>query len=332
MNIQRKFSISGVGKYLPQNNIPSHILEREMGVPDGWVQEHTGVHTRHIVETETNSQMGAAALKEALLDAKIQIGDIDCLIAASATFDYILPNRSCLIKSAFSEANKYHFPCIDINTVCASFISAVDYASMLLMCNDYKHVAIVSSEISSKGLNPVNKQIFSMFGDGAAAVVLSKTEKEGGLLKYQMRTYSENATDAIIEGGGNAFHSRDYKYDSSLFSLKIKGPKLLSKIEQELPGFFETFYDATDQTLETTDWIVPHQTSKVGMEMLGKINGSCSNIVNLLPVYGNCIAASIPLALVTQIQKGVIKENQLCMMVGMAAGLSIGGCLIKYVR
>lgn len=332
MNIQRKFSISGVGKYLPKSKVPSSVLEREMGMPDGWIHERMGVHSRHIAETETNTQMGAAALNEALKDAKLQIGDLDCLIAASATFDYVLPNRSCLIKKAFADAKNHDFPCVDINTVCTSFMSALDYASMQLMCNDYQHIAIVSSEISSKGLNPNDKEPFSLFGDAAAAVIISKTEKEGGLMKYQMKTYSENATDTIIEGGGNVFHPRDYAYDPVLFSFKMEGRRLLLAAGKELPNFFEGFYESMDTTLETTDWIVPHQASKMGLKMLGKINGKCSNIVNQLPIYGNCIAASIPLALVTQIQDGIIKENQSCMMIGTAAGLSIGGCLIRYVR
>lgn len=334
MRVVRKFSIKGVGSYLPQKKIESSELEQELNLPSGWIAKYLGVNTRYrATPTETGSSMGASAIQAALLDANLKVEDIDCLIAAATSIDYVLPNRSCLIKEALGVGNELDFPCIDINTVCTSFISAVDYASYLFSTGEYKNIAIVSSEIGSKGLTPLNVEPYCLFGDAAAAVILSQTEGEGGLIKYSMKNYVENVRDTIIEGGGNVHHPRDQAYDPLLHSFKMEGKKLLRTAGKKIPLFFDSFYSNIPTTLCETDWIIPHQASKMGLRLLEKINGGKSeNIANQLADYGNCIAASIPHTLVNHIKGGHIKEGDNCLITGTAAGLSICGLLLKYSR
>ena len=331
MNIQRTFSIKGVGQYLPNTIVASSEIEADLGLPKNWINKFLGVESRHIAKEESNSEMGAKALQEALIDAKLKIEDIDCLIGASATFDYIIPNRSSMIKNQFQEAKDLDFPCLDINTVCTSFITAMEYASHLLQTNDYNNIAIVSSEISSKGLNPNNTKTYCLFGDGAAAFILSKTKQDAGLIKYKLKTYTESAMHTIIEGGGNKNHPKDHPYDSTLYSFKMEGRSLLKTAKKYLPLFFDDFYNNISANLENTSWIVPHQASKMGLKIMRHLNGDKSNnIVNYLAKYGNCIAASIPLALVQHIKSGKLKENDTCMLIGTSAGMSISGLLLKY--
>lgn len=333
MRVVRKFSIKGVGSHLPQKKVESSELEQQLNLPAGWIYKHMGVNTRYVATTETGSSMGASALQAALLDANLKIEEIDFLIAASATFDYVLPNRSSLIKAELGVSNDLDFPCIDINSVCTSFISAVDYASYLFTTGEYKNIAIVSSEIGSKGLVPQNIEPYCLFGDAAAAVILSKTEREAGLIKYSLKNYAENAKDTIIEGGGNVHHPRDQAYDPLLHSFKMEGKKLLRTAGKQLPLFLDSFYSNIPTTLCETDWIVPHQASKMGLKMLERLNGRKSeNIANQLAEYGNCIAASIPHTFVNQIRGGKIKEGDNCLFIGTAAGLSICGLLFKYSK
>ncbi|UTW60568.1 beta-ketoacyl-ACP synthase III [bacterium SCSIO 12741] len=332
MNIQRTFSIKGVGKYLPKTSVHSHEIEDELGLPKGYIYKNVGVEVRHKARVESNSYMGEQALRAALADANMTIGDIDCLIGASATFDYIIPNRSSMIKHQFPEANSLDFPCIDINTVCTSFISALDYASFLLSTGTYKNVAIVSSERSLKGLNPDDAETFGLFGDGAAAVILNSA-REGGLIKHSWKTYSEGAKYTIIEGGGNENHPQEVPYDSSLYSFKMQGSKLLKCAMETLPRYLKDFFGKLNLSLPDVDLIVPHQASKLGLRMLASLNnGSSHNIFDHLAHHGNCIAASIPIALVTSIKNQRLKEGDTCFLLGTAAGVSIGGLLFKYTR
>ncbi len=333
MSIRRAFSIVGVGKYLPKRIVKSSEIERKLGLPKGFIHKNIGVESRHVAKDETNTFMGEQALRKALQDAKLQISDIDFLIGASATFDYIIPNRSCMIKSAFEEAEELGFPCIDMNAVCTSFISAMDYAAMLLETNEYKNIAIVSSEISSKGLNPSDAKTYGLFGDGAAAIILSKTDEETGLIKQESKTYVKAVKYTIIEGGGNMNHTRDVPYDPALYSFKMEGRKLLSHVKPHLTEYLSLFFQKSTGSMQEVDLIIPHQASKLGFKMLTMLNqGKEDNIVNELENHGNCIAASIPLALVSSIQNGRLKEGDSCFLVGTAAGVTISGMLFRYGR
>ena len=331
MTVQRAFSIKGVGKYLPKTQVTSHDLEVDLKLPKGFIEKHIGVKIRHKAIGESNSFMGEQALRAALSDASLTLEDIDYLIGASATFDYIIPNRSSMIKHRFPEADHLDFPCLDINTVCTSFISALDHASFLLQSGEYKNIAIVSSESSLHGLNPDDPETYGLFGDGAAAVIVGTSENKGGLIKYSSKTFSQGAKYTLIEGGGNANHPKNTPYAPSLFSFKMQGSRLLKNGKSSVPKFLREFFGKLGFSLPEVDLIVPHQASKLALKMLTTFNnGSENNIFNHLANHGNCIGASIPIALVSSIESGRLREGNTCLLLGTAAGITIGGLLFKY--
>lgn len=331
MNINRKFCIKGVGKYLPKTEVNNSELETQLNLPAGWIYSNIGVKTRHKALDETNSEMGAFALKNALENASISIHDIDCLIGASATFDYLLPNGGALIKNEFHEANELDFPCVDIDTTCTSFVTALDYATLLIATGNYKNIAIVSSEKSLLGLNPDNPETYSLFGDAAAAVIISPSQSESKHFRFQQKTFSKEAKSTLIEGGGNNKHPKFFPYNPELYSFKMDGKRLLKLANEELPKFIENFFSQSPIKLEELDWIVPHQASKLGIRMLKKINNNNSaNIIDQLENHGNCIAASIPLTLVNGILENKIKEGDSCFLIGTAAGMTISGLIFNY--
>lgn len=335
MTIQKTFSISGIGKYLPQNQITSNDLEKQLNLPIGWIKHRLGVDKRYQATTETNGFMGAQALRKALNKANLKFEALDCLISAAATFDYVIPNRSLCIKKEFQEAAHCDFPCIDINTVCTSFISAIAYASGLIETGKYQHVAIVSSEISSKGLNPNDPKTYSLFGDAAVAIILSRSEAgAGGLIHHQQKNYIAGAMLTHIKGGGNAFHPKDFSYHPELHSFSMEGKQLLRLAKQHLPAFIEDFFKQSPVKLSEVDWIIPHQASKMGFKLLHAIFGEAyyAKIVDILEDYGNCIASSIPLGIDQLIENNKLKDGNTCLVIGTAAGLSIEAVLIKYTK
>jgi len=158
MKVIRPFKIIGLGKFLPKNKVTNEELETKLKLPKGWIYKYTGVKTRHHVKEETVSTMGAEALQNALNDANIKLKDLDLLIGGGASFDYVLPNRSSSIVNQFATSKDCDFPCVDINATCVSFISALDYASYKLQDPEINTIAIVISEVASKGLNSNNAE------------------------------------------------------------------------------------------------------------------------------------------------------------------------------
>lgn len=333
MKIKRPFKIIGVGKYLPEKVLENHVLEKQLGLDKGWILQNIGVERRYKADEETGTKMAVEALNKALADAHLSANKLDMIISASATFDQIIPNRSCLIKSQLELDTDHDFPCVDLNSVCTSFISALDYASFLLQSGDFENIAIVSSEISSNGLNPENPETFCLFGDAAAAVIVSKDSGEFGLLAHQQKTYTEAVSYTQIEGGGNLHHVKDNPYKAELYSFKMEGRKLLHLAFEKLPLFMEEFKSNHNIDLPQIEWIIPHQASKMGFKILYGLEGLEKNkVVNQLKEYGNCIAASIPLVLVNQIESGRLKNGEHCLLIGTAAGMNISSLLFKYSK
>jgi len=332
MTQTQPFSIKGIGRFLPPTILSSKDIEQELSLASGWLSKHLGVTQRHRANGLTCTDMGKEALDEALADADVKITELDYLIGASATFDYVIPNRASLLKHQYTEAADVDFPCIDINTVCTSFISAMHYAAMLLQSDDIKYIAIVTSEIASNGINPSDKETYGLFGDGAAAVILGKSPSSG-MLSYKLTNHANQAMDTVIRGGGNAFHPSSHPYDAALYSFNMQGNSLLKNVLQVLPLFLEDLCTKASIAMKDLDIIVPHQASKNGLRLLTHLNnGETKNIINNLANQGNCIAASIPLALYSAIKSGKLTEGQSCMIVGTAAGLSFCGMILKYSK
>ncbi len=333
MKVNQSFAISGVGRYLPSKKVSSKDVEKELNLPTGWIMKRIGVETRYHVIKESSTTMGAAALRAALEDANIKLDKVDCLIAAAASFDYVIPNRSCLIKNEFEEAKNLDFPCLDINTVCTSFVTALDHAAYLINSRNYKHVAIVSSELSSKRLNSKDHETYSLFGDAAVAAIVSATESDAGMINYCAKTYSETVHATIIKGGGNVYDFKNYPYDEAFHSFQMQGTKLLREAKKVTPKYLDAFFKDKTYQMSDIDWMIPHQTSLSGMKIVSHLAGvEEKRLINILKDYGNCISASIPLGLYEAIKTGKLKNGDTALLIGTAAGLTISGILIRYAK
>jgi len=332
MNMIKNCRISGTGKYLPPRVITSAEMEARLHLPSGWVERCSGVRERHFVGAETNADMGVYALQQALDNAGITINDVDMLISASVTFDYILPYQAALMLKKLCDDDHLHTSTLDVHSSCMSFLSGIDVAANLLDGKKYRHIAIVSSELASKGLDPDDREVYTLFGDGAAAAILSYGgEANQGVIKTLMQTYTNGYYYSMIRGGGNAWHFKDHTYDPRMFSFTMEGIKLLRLAKQTLPPFFESLFADTGYSMEDMDVIITHQASKVGLELFRKLYPQLKGTVfSNLEAHGNCIAASIPMCLHDAIMQGVLQRGQSCLLAGTAAGFSIGAVLLVY--
>ncbi len=332
MNIIQNIRITGIGKFLPDAKISSDELEARFGIQKGFSIRHSGVRERYHVSTESNAYLGAMALQEALQRAGLQATDLDLLICGSATFDYILPHQGAATLQELSAADELHIPTINVVSSCLSFVSAFEVAAAMLQVGQYRKIAIVSAEISSKGLNPSNQEQVTLFGDGAAAVIVEKDPTgASGIIKAYTQTYTEGFDYSIIRGGGNKFALKDYPYDPALHSFEMKGKNLLKLACRKIPEFFSVFFQDLSMNLADVDLIIPHQASKMGLFMFRKMYPLRDDqVFSNLETHGNCIAASIPMGLYDAITSGQLQREQLCLITGTAAGFSIGGVLFIY--
>jgi 3-oxoacyl-[acyl-carrier-protein] synthase-3 len=331
MTAEKPIRIEGSGTYLPRL-VSSDEIEKKFNLRSNFSEKYSGVKFRHQVTFESNGYMGARAVEKALLDANLNIEDIDVLIAAGATFDYPLPNKSSVILSEIENGNTDNITTFDVDSTCLSFVSAFEIAAAMLDGEKYKRIVIVSSEIASKGLNPSEPESLTLFGDGAAAFILKYDERSNArFYKSSFKTYKEGLNYTIIKGGGNKYHFKDYPYSPELYSFEMDGFKLLKLAKQKLPNFINQFLSSLNIETKGIDVVVPHQASKVGLSMFKNFNVFRENqILENLETHGNCIAASIPILLHDSIANGKIKRDDACLLIGTSAGFSIGALLFKY--
>ena len=322
-----------MGKYLPIRKVTANELEEKYGIPKGWIVKHSGVWIRHYATAvETGAYMGAKALEEALQKADLVFEDLDLIISAGASFDYPIPHRACWIPHEMGKLEA-GIPCFDIDATCLSFISALDVASCLLDGKRYRKIAIVSSEISSKSLNYKDTESATLLGDGAAAAIvgLSTERKFSKVLSADMQTFSKGVAHTIVRAGGNVLHGRDKNIADERFTFHMHGRELLRLVMKITPPFIAKLFQPLDFGVKNVDLCIPHQASKAGLKMGRRLlQLKEEQYFSHLETHGNCIAASIPMALYDAIEAKRIVRGSKVLLIGTGAGLSIGGIVIVY--
>ncbi|TAE46120.1 MAG: beta-ketoacyl-ACP synthase III [Bacteroidetes bacterium] len=326
----RKVKITGLGLGIPAKKVSSEELEEKYGIPAGFSEKYSGVSSRYFAETESCAQLGALALHDAMRDAGITCSDLDLLISAAGSYDHPIPHQSALLKKEMNWGPNT-IPVFDIDATCLSFVTALDVATDLIGSGRYRRIAIVSSEIASRTANPHAFETFTLFGDGAAAAIIEATEEDCGILTSRFETWEEGALHTIFPGGGLKNFYRDHPYDPVFFSFHMDGMKLLKLARKTLPAFVEHLFQGTGLQMADMDLIIPHQASKAGLALFrADFNLPESQLHNTLDTFGNCIAASIPITLCDAVRKGRVERGDTLLLIGSAAGFTLGGMVLKY--
>lgn len=326
----KALKILSMGRYLPQSKVLSSELEQKWGLETGWIKSVNGVEERHYAsELESCAFMGGQALKQALERADMDFRELDLIIEASGSFDNPIPHDACFLPTQLGFPD-HPIPCWNVDSTCLSFVTALDMLSYMLDGERYKKVAVVSSEIASKSLDPKHPKTASLFGDGAAAAIITLPDEgeEAGVLAADMITISSGATYTMVPGGGNAIHPNESNNKSD-FCFQMQGSKVMKLGLQHGPSFIQALLEKAGLQASELDLFVPHQASKMAMEALQRLF-KFPDMVDILATHGNCISASIPLALESAISSGRLKRGDLCCLFGTAAGLSFGGLLLRY--
>ncbi|WP_141434224.1 3-oxoacyl-[acyl-carrier-protein] synthase III C-terminal domain-containing protein [Bacillus sp. 03113] len=326
--------ITGIGKAVGSKIKTSQELAQEMDIKDGWIERASGVYSRHYIDREkgeTALTLGTKAASLAIDDANIHLHDIDCIIGASGTPLQAIPCSAALYQRELGLENS-GIACFDVDSTCYSFPIAVFIASNLVNTNLYKNILIISSDTPSPTLSGAEREVKVLFGDGAAACVVSRTP-EGESSKvhhFKLNTYSEGADYTAVKGAGILRHPSFPETTDQDHIFQMQGKKVFKTAVRYLKKFLEDLENESKITINDYKYVVPHQTSKNGMEILRKYGFEKDRVANHLSDHGNCIAASIPMAFHDYIKSGKIKRGDTILLFGTSAGLSIGALSITY--
>ncbi|WP_211268092.1 3-oxoacyl-[acyl-carrier-protein] synthase III C-terminal domain-containing protein [Suttonella ornithocola] len=205
--------------------------------------------------------------------------------------------------------------------------------SWAMTAGRYRRVLLVGADLASCGLNWQHLEASAIFGDGAAAVIISN-EGGGRLLASDFMTISEGVDYCCIPAGGSRYHHNRgvcVEEFSALAHFQMQGKAVFKLASQYLPDFLTRLLAKAKLSLSEIDWIVPHQASHLALQhMQQRLGFAAEKVVNIFAHYGNQVAASLPTALDIAISKGDIHRGQTILLLGTGAGLSIAGAVLQF--
>lgn len=313
--------IVGTGSCLPAKIVTNDDLAKRMDTSDEWIHARTGIRQRHIAEpSQTASDLGVEASREALASARVGASEIDLIIVATATPDYIFPSTACIMQAKFGIKGCTAF---DVQAVCSGFVYALAIADKFIRSGQNRCALVVGTEVYSRILDWNDRGTAVLFGDGAGAVVL-KADSKPGILGSVLHADGSYVDILSVPGnvcGGKIVGSPYLQMDGqAVFKFAVK---VLDEVAREcvvLCGL----------TLADIDWLIPHQANVRILEATAKRLGiDLSKLVVTVDMHGNTSAASVPLALDLAIRDGRIKPGHKVMLQGVGGGFTWGASLVE---
>jgi len=317
--------ITGLGYYLPEQIETSESLAPKIGKSVDWILSRTGIRERRVSQIDVD-KMGAIAAKKALNNGPPP----DLILNASGVPKQTLPDTSTFIQAQLGYEG---IPSFSVHATCLSFLTALKIANNFIVCGDYKRILIVSSDRGTCGRNFSEPESSSLLGDAAAAIVVEPTNKSSGsaLLHWNMKTWPEGASYTEVRGGGTNKHPQDpnTKDVDNLFTMN--GPMIYKMARKHVYTMLNDDLKRMEINRKDITLLVPHQASGLAVKAYVKYGQfNSEQVMDIISYTGNCVAASLPLALAIGFEENRFKRGDLVYLVGTGAGLSIASTLIRF--
>jgi len=314
--------IIGTGSYLPAKILTNYDLEKMVDTTHDWIYSRSGIVERHVAaDGEMSSDLAFQASSRAIEAAGISANDIDLIIVATTTPDHIFPSTACVLQDKLGIKSAIAF---DVQAVCSGFIYALNTADLYIRGGQARNVLVVGTEVLSRILNWEDRTTCVLFGDGAGAVVLQRSEKPGIL---STKLHADGSQRCMLSATGQISNG---KIMGEPF-IKMDGPAVFKFAVKSLSEVAEEVLAECKMKGTDIDWMVPHQANIRIIEATAKKLGlGMDKVVLTVATHGNTSAASIPLALDTAVRGGRIKPGQHLLMEAVGGGFTWGAVLIRW--
>jgi 3-oxoacyl-[acyl-carrier-protein] synthase-3 len=336
MNTLRHSEIAGVGHYVPDRVVTNADITQIMETTDEWIQERTGIRERRwfVEGIDTTANMGANASRKALEMAGLTPDDVQLIVFATLSPDYVFPGSGVLMQRELGI--KATIPALDVRNQCSGFIYALSVADQFIKTGMYDTVLVVGSEIHSSGLDKSTRgrAVSVIFGDGAGAVVLRPTTEEGrGILSTHLHSQGEYAEELIVKEPGSNFENRVQRAIDNPADMYpyMNGQNVFKHAVVRFPQVIKEALDQNGYQSADIDMLIPHQANlRITQYVQQKMGLSDDKVYSNVQRYGNTTAASVPIALSEAVQEGRIKRGDLVCLAAFGSGFTWASALIRW--
>lgn len=327
--MQQNAAITGWGWHSPETVLTNADIEDRVETTDAWIRSRTGIHERRVAGPgETTASMGARAAAQALEEAQLDPRELDLIICATTTPDYLLPATACLIQHQLGAHNAGAF---DMNAACSGFLYGLAAGSQFIQAGTCRRVLVVAGETLSRFVNWDDRNTCILFGDGAGAVVLEATTQTAGVLSIVLGSRGDSERLLSIEGGGCARPASAETLAEGAHLIRMRGNEVFKLAVRTMAQAARDALDRARLTLDDIRAIIPHQANSriitATQEMLGVPPERM--FVNI-DRHGNTGACSVPIAMGEYLRQSPAEAGDHLLLVAFGGGLTWSAAVLRW--
>ncbi|PIK15357.1 beta-ketoacyl-ACP synthase III [Halobacteriovorax sp. JY17] len=331
--------ITGVGSFVPPKIYTNHDLEKMMDTSDEWIIQRTGIEQRHWVDESTStSDLALEASNIAIADAGLKASDIDMIVFATLSPDHDFPGTGCFLQAKLGIPNICVF---DVRQQCTGFLYGLSLADKFVQSGSHKNILVVGAEVHSKGLDktPKGRAVSVLFGDGAGAVVVSRTEvkdknKDAHVMITNLHADGSYAKELWVPAPGTAVGPDRMSHgliDEGLHFPEMNGKTVFVHAVKRMAETLTQSCKEMGVTVNDIDLFLFHQANlRINSKVAEVLQIPEEKIYNTIQKYGNTTAATIPLGMHDAIKEGKLKEGMLVASAAFGSGFTWGSALWRY--
>lgn len=324
--------VIGWGHYFPPRELSNDEISEVVDTNHEWIKTRTGINSRHIVETETTTQMAFEAAARAIAIADISPSEVDLVIVATSTPEHMFPSTASQVQALLGADNAGAF---DMSAACTGFVYALDMATQSIRTGAIKTAVVIGAEKMSRVLDWDDRGTCILFGDGAGAVVVQGSSIPGGVISSMLRSDGSGGNvlslPAVYENPVPFLNGSGPKKGQSRNVIDMEGRQVFRFAARVVPAIINEVLEEAGMTIDDIALIVPHQANTRIIESAAKKLGISPDKFFLnVDHAGNTSAASIPIALCEAVNAGKLKPNDNVIFVGFGGGLTWAASLVRW--
>ena len=325
----QSIGIKGMGYYVPENVFTNFDFEKIIDTSDEWIRTRTGIVERRFAsKDQATSDLAREAALKAIKNAKINKEDVDMIILATTTADYIAQGAACIVQNKLGLKK---IPCFDLNAACTGFIYGLEVAYSLVKSGLYKNVLVIGAETLSRIIDMQNRNTCVLFGDGAAAAIVGQVEEGYGFLGLSIGAEGEDDMILKVPAGGSKKPNNEETIKNRENFVIMKGQDVFKFAVSTLPKVTSDALEKAKLKVNDLSMVFPHQANLRIIESAAKrMKFPLEKFYMNLSRYGNTSSASVGIALGEAIEKGLIKKGDNIALTGFGGGLTYGSVIIKW--
>lgn len=323
-----KMKIRGTGMSVPEGIVTNDDLARIVDTNSEWIESTLGIKERRIAEPdEYTSKFAISAAKMALSNAQVSASELDLIIVATATPDRLAPSTACIVQGGIGATNAAAF---DISAVCSGFLYAFHVVSGMIQSGLVNNALIIGADTFSK-ITDWSRRDAVFFGDGAGAVVVSKSSESCGVLASKIAADGTGKDGFTVLGGGSELPASLDTVKSDVHYFKMNGRAVFNTATSVLPKVIGEVLNEANLGIEDIDLMIPHQPSKgILLKTAEKIGLRESKLMMNMDKYANTSGATIPILLHEVNEKGLIREGDILLLAAVGSGWTYGSLIFKW--